>query len=269
MLKLSSHGGGVQSTALMVLAGLGEVDVEHLVFSNVGDDSEAPETLHYLDEVARPWAEGHGLRLHAVQRRDRRGQPFASVRQHVLGPGRSIVIPVRMANGAPGRRQCTDRWKIAVVQRWCRENGATADAPATVSVGFSTDEAWRVSNRTQAPYERLAYPLLDLGLSRADCARIITDAGLPVPVKSACTFCPFRLPEEFVEMAERDPERFAQVLEVERGANAKRAAIGKDPVYLTRMGRPLDQVVAMRGHQLPLALYTEDEGYRCGDVCDT
>src|SRR5215468_4909221 len=34
------------------------------------------------------------------------------------------------------------------------------------------------------------YPLMEWGWDREHCKRVIADAGLPIPVKSACFFCP-------------------------------------------------------------------------------
>lgn len=268
-LRVISSGGGVQSTALMVLAAQGRIDYDTLVFANVGDDSEAPATMRYLVGHGRPYAEAHGLTFVETRRLDRHGAPFATVREHVMSDRRSLVIPVRMANGSPGNRQCTPEWKIKVVTKWCIAHGATIENPAHVAVGFSTDEWARANRRTDSGVEVVEYPLLDLGLSRDDCAALIADAGLPVPPKSACSFCPFRLPSDFVRMAREDPDEFQRVAELEDRANEKRAAMGKDNVWLTRFARPLREVVALAGAQQVLALYDEDEGYRCGDVCDT
>ena len=45
-MKVISYGGGVQSTAMLVLANQGAIDsVDAALFSNVGDDSEHPATL--------------------------------------------------------------------------------------------------------------------------------------------------------------------------------------------------------------------------------
>lgn len=268
-LRVVSFGGGVQSTALLVLAAQGRIDHDTFVFANVGDDSEAPATLRYLAEHARPYAETHGLRLVETRRLDRHGDPFPTVREHVMSDRRSLVIPVRMANGSPGNRKCTPFWKIKVVTRWCVENGATEASPARVAIGFSTDEWTRATRRTDSGVEVIEHPLLDLGMSRTDCAEVIASAGLPVPPKSACSFCPFRLPSDFVTMARDDPAEFTRVAELEDRANEKRAAMGKDKVWLTRFARPLREVVELAGAQQTLALYDEDEGHRCGDVCDT
>lgn len=53
-LRTISYGGGVQSTALLVLAATGRIDFTTFLMSNVGDDSEHPDTLTYVHDVAVP-----------------------------------------------------------------------------------------------------------------------------------------------------------------------------------------------------------------------
>jgi len=52
VLKAFSFGGGVQSTAALVLAAQGRIDYHTFLFCNVGEDSENPDTLTYVQEVA-------------------------------------------------------------------------------------------------------------------------------------------------------------------------------------------------------------------------
>ena len=164
--------------------------------------------------------------------------------QVLLRSERSFDIPVRMANGAPGRRNCTREFKIKVMTRWVRRHaGATEEHPATVLVGISTDEMERAGRRRQGRYEVTAYPLLDLGLDRSACLGVIRDAGLPLPGKSACWFCPFTRPQQFAEMRRDDPERFEQCASLEDLLNERRAKLGLDPVFLTRFGLPLREAV--------------------------
>jgi hypothetical protein len=64
------------------------------------------------------------------------------------------------------------------------------------------------------------YPLYsDWRMDRAACERSIRDAGLPVPVKSACYFCPASKKHEIVELRLRHPELLKRALAIE--ANAK------------------------------------------------
>jgi hypothetical protein len=60
------------------------------------------------------------------------------------------------------------------------------------------------------------YPLREWGLDRAACGRIITAAGLPLPPKSACFFCPSMKPAEIDTLADDHPDYFRLALEMER-----------------------------------------------------
>lgn len=247
-LRTVSYGGGVQSTALLVLAANGVIDYTTFLFANVGHDSEHPATLGYVNEIAAPYAADHGIDLIELHRRwqrgERRGQ-IETLRGRLMRENsRSLPIPVRMSNGAPGTRSCTADFKIAVIGRWLRDHGATVDQPATVALGISVDEIERAHPGIdpRARYQHRVYPLLDLGLHRRDCRRIITDAGLPVPPKSACYFCPYHDAETWRRLKRDTPELFNDACHVETTLNQRRAALGKDPVYLTRHGRPLTTV---------------------------
>ncbi|MFD9832158.1 phosphoadenosine phosphosulfate reductase [[Kitasatospora] papulosa] len=235
-----SYGGGVQSTALLVLAAQGRIDFRTFLMANVGDDSEHPGTLRYLNEYARPYAAEHGIELAVLDRvMVRSGEVRTLYGQLTKEGSRSLAIPVRMSNGAPGTRSCTADFKIKVVGRELKRRGATKEAPATVGIGISLDEIHRANNRRCEPHEEIVYPLLELGLRRIDCARIIREAGLPVPPKSSCWFCPFHRPETWHDMRRTQPELFEKSCQLEELLNTRRDELGKDHVYLTRFGRPL------------------------------
>ena len=61
-LRVASYGGGVQSTAMLVLAAQRIIDFPLFLFANVGDDSEHPASLRYVDVGPhRRWAGGAGV----------------------------------------------------------------------------------------------------------------------------------------------------------------------------------------------------------------
>ena len=60
-VRAFSYGGGVQSTACLVLAVEGRIDFKTFLFANVGADSEHPDTLDYVYQVAMPYAKSCGL----------------------------------------------------------------------------------------------------------------------------------------------------------------------------------------------------------------
>lgn len=248
-LRSVSYGGGVQSTALLVLAAQGRIDFPLFLLANVGDDSEHPDTLRYLREVAMPYAAAHGIELVELHRVPTKGAHAGKVETlygRLMRDGsRSLPIPVRMSNGAPGTRSCTADFKIRVVGLELKRRGATEADPATVALGISTDEIERATPGIdpKATYQRRVYPLLDLGLSRHDCARLITAAGLPVPPKSACWFCPFHDKEAWRKLKRDTPDLFDKACDLEATLNERRDEQGKAHVWLTRHARPLAETV--------------------------
>ncbi len=241
MIKAFSYGGGVQSTAALVLATQGKIDYQTFLFCNVGDDSEHPATLTYVHEIAMPFAKDHGIELIELHH-TRFGEPETLYGRLTRPESRSVGIPVRMSNGAPGTRACTQDFKIKVVAKWLREHGATKNSPALVSTGISLDEFQRMRTDSGIAYEKLDYPLIDLRLNRADCMEIIEGAGLPVPPKSSCWFCPFHSLRRWQEMRQDEPELFQKACDLETYINEKRNSIlQKDKVWLTRKLIPLAQ----------------------------
>jgi len=264
-MRVISYGGGVQSTALCVLATQGKIGtVDAALFANVGDDSEHPATCTYVREVMQPWCAERGLDVHELQRTKRDGSVETLYGRLMKEGSRSLPIPIRMPDsGAPGRRSCTADFKVKVIGKWLKAHGASTATPATVLIGFSTDEAHRASNRKPTNYEIPEHPLLDLNYHREHCKRIIERAGLPVPPKSACYFCPFHRPKLWSRMRRDEPVLFWKSVELEKTLNERRDLLGKDHVYLTRFGKPLDQACPVM--QDDLLGFLEDPD---ADTCD-
>jgi hypothetical protein len=250
-----SFGGGVQSTAALVLAAEGKLPAtdesfrwDVFLFANVGENAEHPATLKYVEEYAMPFAEANGIELRELRKVRRDGSP-RDLWDDMHSDRSSIGIPVRMSNGAPGNRRCTVDYKIKVIGKELRRLGACKDEgqQAILGIGISMDEMqrakhWGVVN-PQEPYQIKEYPLLRLGLRRRDCLQIIRDSGLPQPPRSACFFCPFHSLDEWRRLKREDPDLFARSVALEKKLNETRARLGKDSVWLTRYSRPLDEVV--------------------------
>lgn len=256
-LRVIACGAGVQSTALVVLAARGVINYDTALMANVGDDSEDPRTLTYAREVLAPYAASHGIAFHLLDRRKRDGSIETLWGRLMRDGSRSLPIPVRMSNGAPGNRSCTADFKIRVTGKWLKEHGATKKTPATVAIGISLDEATRANNRRSEAHEVITYPLIGVGeetglkMTRQDCARLIASEGLPVPGKSSCFFCPFHRPPAWVELRRNRPDLFAKACELEETLNDRRTMLGKDPVWLTRFAQPLRTAIAEPEALLP------------------
>lgn len=249
-MRTFNFGGGVQSTAALVLAAQDAIDFKTFLFANVGSDSENPATLVYMEQYAQPYAAAHGIELIELRRTWSRGERAGQV-ETLFGRltkegGASIPIPLYFSGGAPGSRACTSDFKIRVIARWQREHGATADNPAVSGLGISMDEIQRMRTDSGIRHQVLEYPLIDLRLNRRDCMTIIADAGLPVPPKSSCWFCPFHRHAEWTEMRRTQPELFERAVQLERRINEKRAMLGRDAVTLHPSGQPLDVAVGLQ-----------------------
>lgn len=242
MTHVFSCGGGVQSTAALVLAAQSRIPYRVFIFANVGDRAEDPRTLRYVADVLRPYAAANGIEWVDIQRRRRDGTPV-DLFDDLHRPVRAINIPVRMANGAPGRRNCTTEFKIKPIARWVKRN-----APGcTLGKGISTDEPHRATPSRESDGYTSAYPLIELGYSRQDCLRLVAEAGLPQPPKSSCWFCPYKTTDQWVAMRQERPGLFLAATLLEQHLNRKREELGRDRVFISgvgaRKGLPIDQAI--------------------------
>lgn len=258
-MRYFSFGGGVQSTAALVLAAQGKIDFPVFLFANVGEDSENPDTIAYITQVALPYADRHGIELAELSLVRRTGNT-----ETLLGlierAEHSIPIPVRLASGAFGNRKCTVDFKVKVIARETKRRGASKANPATIGLGISADEWRRANTNHSIPHQRVEYPLLDMNLTREDCLRIVREAGLPQPPKSSCFFCPYHRPSYWVELRRERPELFSESVRIERLLNERRERLGKDAAYLAGTG-PLEVITP---DQPSLGLDTDDDACESG-----
>lgn len=170
LIRLLSFGGGQQSHALAVLIAQGQVQVDYVVFANVGEKSENPDTLEYIENYTKPYLAEAGIRFVEVRKVNRQGQPV-DLYDAAMRNDRTIPLPVVMPSGAFGNRQCTSHWKIEQVDKFAKSTGATH---WITSLGISWEEMrrmrserWERVNKDSARWhKRVAYPLIDLRLTR-------------------------------------------------------------------------------------------------------
>lgn len=84
---------------------------------------------------------------------------------------------------------------------------------------YATGKGFSICNEKGMPkfadrYD-VEYPLRLAGINRARCREIIVAAGLPVPPKSACFFCPAMHKEEIERLAVVDPEYYKLAIAME------------------------------------------------------
>jgi len=259
-ISVCSYGGGVQSTALLVLAARGELDIKTFLFANVGDDSEHPATLRYVREVAMPYASQHGITIIELHYTKKDGTKQTLLENITMPSQKGEVIPIRLGSGKPGIRACTTTWKIRTIGKWMRAHGASKAHPGVTAIGISLDEIQRMKPSQEA-YRVNVYPLIDRRMNRQDCINVIARAGLPVPPKSSCFFCPFHRMSKWQEMAKEEPVLFQKSVDLEQFINERRVRLGKDRVYLTDKLIPLDRAIGKQGQNTLFEVEPCDSGF--------
>lgn len=224
-------GGGVDSTAIAVLICQGELPPpDYAWIVDVG--YEPSTTWDYVANVLQPRLAAVGVTLQILRSSD--------YTQTDLVRGGYPTIPAyrKLADGRIQKlhTHCSSGWKERVAQRWLRDQGVKA---VEQWVGIAAEETRRVRESSHA-WVRLRYPLIERGMTRADCVYLIGQAGWPLPERTSCWLCPHRSQGDWRRLAARNPSDFARAVEAERLIQAT-----NPDVYLHRSGKPL--AVAVNG----------------------
>lgn len=207
-----SYGGGVNSLAMLIGYIERGVRPDAVVFADTR--GEKPETYDYLRRVLPPWLEAQGLpALDVVCRAD-----FAGERRLRTGDQSLEAECLRLGflpSKVYGYSTCADKWKLDPFNWHTRKRWQ--DALITKAIGFESGEEDRISAVQDEGYQKV-YPLIEWGWTRAMCEVRIIAAGLPVPVKSACYYCPSSTKTEVLALSRRHPLLFRRAVDLEAQA---------------------------------------------------
>jgi len=236
-MNIISYGGGVQTTALLVLTAQGKIEnpATHAVFADTG--SELQTTYDHV-ELMFDYAISQGIMFDVVRTDKGRLHEW----------DKPTMLPMYFEDGGFYRRQCTNHWKIKPIRKWLREQGAKK---ASVQIGITKDESHRMKD-ADVKWITHRWPLYELGLDRQGCINVISGAGLPVPPKSSCFMCPYRKVSEWHKLRAEMPNEFNKAVEYEKK---------QDGMYLSYKGKPLEQIIGMQE-----TLFESEE---CGGYCWT
>lgn len=236
-----SWGKGVQSTAMAVMSVLGDIKrVDAIVTAETG--WEHPHT-YLIEKYYTEWFQNKGIPVYKVQDAD----------ISIYDPERTDLPLFSQKLGAPLRRQCTNRYKIAPIRRKMREicglrednTGRTLKNTAILYLGISLDEYERMadSNRSWIKNE---YPLVDKKFTRQDCIDYLMKLNLPVPMKSSCVICPYKGAKSWIYTKENYPEDFAKAVEYDHKIRTPATGMIRrgytDKLYLSKLLKPLDEI---------------------------
>lgn len=170
----------------------------------------------------QPWLGERGITVHTVTGK-RNDVVMNSESVSVMIPAFTISL-----DGLQGqvRRQCTYDWKILPIRRFIREemrqlNVKASPGAVRLLTGITTDEIHRMRD-SDVQYIENEYPLVDMGYSRRNCAEWLAANELPVPHKSACTFCPYNSRAGWHELKREGGNDWQQAVEVDVSIREKR-----------------------------------------------
>lgn len=186
-----SYGGGVNSTALAILMIQGkfpQYEPWRILFADTG--CEKPETYEYIANHFAPYLRENGREL------------------EIAYPPETVLERLERLKVTASRtlRTCTVNGKIKPMDAYVTHHGG---GEYLKGIDFGEEHRQRDSIR----------PLCDAEIYREDCEQIIHDAGMPVPIKSGCWFCPFMRVQEVVNLCKIRPCDFARIERLEALAN--------------------------------------------------
>lgn len=220
-----AYGMGVDSTAMLVLLKRHGIRPDLIMFADTG--GEKRETYAYLDKI-NDWLDRASFPQITRVKYETSKAPYNDLEGNCLA---NETLP----SLAFGRHSCSLKWKVQPQDYFvlgCKGGPNKCDpwAPAAEAlakgikpvklIGYDSSPAdIRRSNRGREEDDqfRYVYPLQLVGWTREDCKKAIVGEGLPLPVKSACFFCPASKKWEIAWLAATSTDLFLRAIAMEDG----------------------------------------------------
>lgn len=219
-----AYGGGVDSTSMLVLLVEQGIKPDLILFADTG--GEKPETLEYIPVMNAYLAKHDFPQIEVVKKLTLDSTSYNDLTGNCLD---NETLP----SLAFGMKSCSIKWKHQPQDKYlmgAKRGPMKGDAhPVWIDaqergvkpiklIGYDASPA-DIRRAKNAPVETedflYWYPLIDLDIKRPQCIEIIIRAGLPVPIKSACFFCPASKKWELYWLAGTSPHLFEKALEME------------------------------------------------------
>lgn len=209
-----AYGAGANSTAMLVEFARRGIRPDLVLFADTG--GEKPETYEYLC-VVRPFLKRVGFPDLIVVRYRPVRAAYSTLEGQCLHTG---TLP----SLAYGGRSCAAKYQVQPQDRYVRSWPPAQECwrrggKVVKAIGYDAGPSdSRRHHHAQDDEYRYWYPLSEWGMDRQDCVESIREAGLPVPMKSACYFCPASKRQEILWLRERHPDLLQRALQIERNA---------------------------------------------------
>jgi hypothetical protein len=216
-----AYGLGVDSTAMLVEFALRGIRPDLILFADTG--GEKPETYQYLS-IIRPFLAKASFPDVIVVRYQPKRAAYHTLEGQCL---HTHTLP----SLAYGGKSCSIKYKKSPQDKYVAGWGPARQCWAKggkvlKAIGFDAGPA--DSRRHRYPEDERYhywYPLVEWSYDRERCKEIIAAAGLPVPMKSACFFCPASKKQEIIWLQEHHPDLLDRALQIENNAQANLTSV--------------------------------------------
>ena len=211
-MKVLALGMGMQSTALYMMSSLGDFErADVAIFSDpMAEHKKTYELLEWLLDWQK---KNDGIPIEVVST-----NLYQDILDGVNKNGHKFVSIPAFGKDKIIKRQCTYDYKIGPVEKKVREIYGLKKhkrMPMTeMWLGITIDEAQRFK-LSQKPRIVNRYPFLELMMNRGDCRAYMEDNGFPVPIKSACVFCPFHSNAQWKDLKMNYPDEWKKIIEID------------------------------------------------------
>ena len=214
-----SYGGGVNSVAMLV--GFKERNQVPDLIINSDTGGEKPETYCHMALVDQWLRSINWPGITVVSVADNPNAVARTLEEQCL---RKETLP----SIAYGFKTCSQRWKADPQRKFFNnwefaQPAIKAGIKIRQAIGYDAGESHR--SLMADPKTEFFFPLREWNWGRKECIEAITRAGLPVPVKSACFFCPSSKKGEILKLRRDHPDLFDRAVAMERNAQSKNTAV--------------------------------------------
>lgn len=199
MIDILSFGGGVGSWGYAALVVQGKIPAPYLA-AIVDTGRECPSTWDYINRHRDKLP----FELLIIT------QPLPSLWS---GNGNTFLPGGYDLNrGAFLRGFCSSKWKSNVMRRELKR--IRQITKYNLAFGIHADE-WQRVRKSSLKSMPFIYPLVDLNITRADCAKAALEVFGETPPRSRCWMCPAQRKDEWNDVATFWPELYQQALQID------------------------------------------------------
>lgn len=269
-IHVLSFGGGTQSSALVLMALAGKVNgviPDYIIFADTGNEPKYinPQVQRLNEYIKTKYNKeititSRGNIYDDVLRATKTGERVASLPYHTVnGTGKEYQDGI-------GKRQCTNDYKIQVVNKKIRELLGYKPRQRVKEMvhmwkGISTDEIARVKPIPDN-WITAEHPLVEIvNVDRSACIAYVEREMGFTPRKSSCIICPFHDNLHWLEIKKEDPEGFEAACVLDD--RIRNGLAYKDELFLHKSRKPLREVDLNEDQMTIDDFVNECEGF-CG-----